>query len=122
MNKTRTVRAARRRRHLRVRKKLTGTPERPRLVVFRSANHIYAQIVDDSIGHTLVAACDLEAELRASRNGKKKTEMADLVGQAIAGRAKAKGIGTVVFDRGGFQYHGRVKALAEAARKVGLSF
>ncbi len=122
MNKTRTVRAARRRRHLRVRKKLAGTTERPRLVVFRSAKHIYAQIIDDSIGHTLVAACDLEAELRASRNGKKKTEMADLVGQAIAGRAKAKGIGTVVFDRGGFQYHGRVKALAEAARKVGLSF
>ena len=122
MNKTRTVRAARRRRHLRVRKKLAGTLERPRLVVFRSANHIYAQIIDDSLGHTLVAACDLEAELRASRNGKKKTEMADLVGQAIAGRAKAKGIGTVVFDRGGFQYHGRVKALAEAARKVGLSF
>jgi large subunit ribosomal protein L18 len=122
MNKTRTVRAARRRRHLRVRKKLAGTTERPRLVVFRSAKHIYAQIIDDSIGHTLVAACDLEVELRASRNGKKKTEMAGLVGQAIAGRAKAKGIGTVVFDRGGFQYHGRVKALAEAARKVGLSF
>ena len=122
MNKTRTVRAARRRRHVRVRNKLAGTTERPRLVVFRSAKHIYAQIIDDSIGHTLVAACDLEAELRASRNGKKKTAMADLVGQAIAGRAKAKGIGTVVFDRGGFQYHGRVKALAEAARKTGLSF
>lgn len=120
MKKSRTARAARRRRHLRVRMRVAGTPRRPRLAVFRSLKHIYAQIIDDSAGHTLVSACDLEAELRGARDGKKKTEVAALVGQAIASRAKKKGIEAVVFDRGGFKYHGRVKALAEAARKAGL--
>ena len=120
MKKTRMPRAARRRRHLRVRKRLVGTSQRPRLAVFRSLKHIYAQVIDDSAGHTLVSACDLEAELQGARNGKKKTEVAELVGQVIAGRAKEKGIEAVVFDRGGFKYHGRIKALAEAARKAGL--
>jgi len=122
MKKARTPTAARRRRHIRVRKRIAGTAQRPRLAVFRSLNHIYAQIIDDNLGHTLASACDLEAELREARNGKKKSEMAELVGQTIARRALAKGITAVVFDRGGFKYHGRVKAVAEGARKGGLSF
>jgi large subunit ribosomal protein L18 len=85
-------------------------------------NHIYAQIIDDTSGHTLVAACDLETNLRSARNGKKKTQVAALVGEAIAQKAKKKGIAAVAFDRGGFKYGGRVKALAEAVRKGGLSF
>jgi len=83
---------------------------------------VYAQVIDDDVGHTLVSACDLEAELRTARNGKKKTEVAELVGQVLARRALDRGISAVVFDRGGFKYHGRVKALAEAARKTGLTF
>jgi large subunit ribosomal protein L18 len=122
MKKTKTARAARERRHIRVRKRVAGTPERPRLAVFRSLSHIYAQIIDDSVGHTLAAATDLEADLRSRRNGKKKSEVAGLVGEALAKKAKQQGISTVVFDRGGCKYQGRVKALAEAARKGGLSF
>ena len=122
MKKTRTPWAARRRRHLRVRKTLAGTPQRPRLAVYRSLNHIYAQVIDDSVGHTLLSACDLDGEVRAARDGKKKTETAGLVGQVIARRAVERGIRAVVLDRGGFKYHGRVKALAEAARKGGLIF
>ncbi len=122
MKKTRTPSAARNRRHIRVRKTLAGTPQRPRLTVFRSLSHIYAQIIDDAAGHTLASACDLESEVRAARDGKKKSQVAALVGEAIARKAKEKGIRTVVFDRGGFRYHGRVKALAEAARKGGLKF
>ena len=122
MKKTRIPRAARKRRHVRVREKVAGMPQRPRLAVFRSLNHIYAQIIDDGAGHTLVSACDLESEVRGAGNGKKKTEVAGLVGQVIARKAKEKGISAVVFDRGGFRYHGRVKALAEAARKAGLTF
>jgi large subunit ribosomal protein L18 len=122
MKKTRLPRAARGRRHVRVRERLSGTPERPRLAVFRSLNHIYAQIIDDSAGHTLVGASDLEADLKSGRDGKKKSEVAGSVGEALAKRAKEKGIASVVFDRGGFKYHGRVKALAEAARKAGLTF
>ena len=122
MKKTKTARAARERRHIRVRERVTGTPERPRLAVFRSLSHIYAQIIDDTVGHTLAAATDLEADLRSGRNGKKKSEVAGLVGEALAKKAKQQGITTVVFDRGGCKYQGRVKALAEAARKGGLSF
>ena len=122
MKKSRLPRAARVRRHLRVRERLTGTPKRPRLAVFRSLNHIYAQIIDDSAGYTLVSASDLEAELKSGRDGKKKSEVAELVGEALAKKAKEKGIASVVFDRGGFKYHGRVKAFAEAARKAGLTF
>ena len=117
-----TARAARIRRHLRVRKKVLGKPDRPRLAVFRSLNHIYAQVIDDSRGRTLVAASDLEAALRARGGSKKKTEVAALVGQAIGEEALAVGITRVVLDRGGFRYHGRVKALAEAARGAGLQF
>ncbi len=99
-----------------------GTPQRPRLAVFRSLNHIYAQIIDDTGGRTLVAASDLEAPLRQQRDGRKKAEIAALVGEAIGRKAKEKGITTVVFDRSGFKYHGRVQTLAEAARKAGLTF
>lgn len=122
MKKTKTSSAARVRRHKRVRQRVSGTAERPRLAVFRSLSHIYAQLIDDSSGRTLAAACDLEAGLRGQRNGKKKAQVAELVGDAIARRAVEKGIKAAVFDRGGFKYHGRVKALAEAARKGGLSF
>lgn len=122
MKKTKTTIAARIRRHARVRKSVSGRPERPRLAVFRSLGHIYAQVIDDSRGHTMVAASDLEAGLRGQRNGKKKTQVAELVGEALARKAAEKGIKAVVFDRGGFKYHGRIKALAEAARKGGLSF
>lgn len=113
---------ARKRRHLRVRKKVSGTPERPRLNVFRSAQHIYAQVIDDTTGRTLVAASDVEPAIAAQAAGKTKTERAALVGAAIAERARARGIERVVFDRGGFLYHGRVRALAEAAREAGLGF
>ena len=122
MKKTKTPHAARIRRHRRVRRTLSGTLERPRLAVFRSLTHIYVQVIDDSSGHTLVAASDLEADVRSQRDGKKKSQIAGLVGDAIARKAVERGIKTVVFDRGGFKYHGRVKALAEAARKGGLSF
>jgi len=122
MKKTRTPRAARRRRHIRVRERLSGTPDKPRLAVFRSLNHIYAQIIDDTAGHTLAFATDLEADVRSKRDGKKKREVAELVGEVLAKKAKEKGIAAVVFDRGGFRYHGRVKAFADAARKGGLTF
>ncbi len=105
-----------------MRRSLSGTPDRPRLAVFRSLTHIYVQVIDDSSGHTLVAASDLEADVRSQRDGKKKSQIAEKVGDAIARKAAEKGIKTVVFDRGGYKYHGRVKALAEAARKGGLSF
>jgi large subunit ribosomal protein L18 len=113
-------RLARQRRHQRIRTKLAGTADRPRLCVFRSLNHIYAQVIDDALGHTLAAASTLDPELKADLNGKKKTDKAELVGSLIARRALDKGIKEVVFDRGGYQYHGRVKAVAEAARKQGL--
>ncbi len=122
MKKTKTPFAARRRRHRRVRRRVSGSPVRPRLAVFRSLNHIYAQVIDDSSGRTLVAASDLQADLRGQRDGKKKAQVAELVGDAIARKAVDKGIKMVVFDRGGSKYHGRVKALGEAARKGGLSF
>jgi large subunit ribosomal protein L18 len=120
MKGNKTARAARVRRHARVRQTVVGTPEKPRLDVYRSTNHIYAQIIDDTAGHTLVAASDLEKDLRSA--GKKKTDVAGAVGEVLARKAKEAGIETVVFDRGGFMFHGRVKALAEAARKGGLSF
>ena len=122
MKKTKTTHAARIRRHARVRKHLSGTLARPRLAVYRSLSHIYAQVIDDRDGRTLVAASDVEAGLRGQKNGKKKTQVAELVGEALARKAAEKGIKAVVFDRGGFKYHGRIKALAEAARKGGLSF
>lgn len=113
----------RQRRHVRVRAKVSGTPLRPRLNVYRSAAHIYAQVIDDTLGHTLVAACDLEATiLERAGDGANKTARAKVVGQIVAERAKELGIGTVVFDRGGFLYHGRVRAVAEGAREAGLVF
>ncbi len=112
--------AARQRRHLRLRKKVGGTEERPRLAIFRSSTHIYAQVIDDTVGRTLAAASDLEADLKSA--GGKKTDSAKRVGALVAERAKTAGVSAVVFDRGGFQYHGRVKALADAAREAGLSF
>ena len=109
-------------RHLRVRRKLSGTAERPRLAVFRSLNHVYAQIIDDGSGITLTAASTLEAEIRQERDGKPKTDVSKLVGALLGQRAKGKGISKVVFDRGGYKYHGRLKALADAARAEGLEF
>ncbi|MBI4217119.1 MAG: 50S ribosomal protein L18 [Chloroflexi bacterium] len=116
-------RVPRYRRHARIRVRVSGTPGRPRLCVFRSSNEIYAQVIDDLKGHTLAAASSIEETLR-STNGSQanKTARAALVGALLAQRAREKGIEKVVFDRGGYQYHGRVKALAEAARKAGLSF
>ncbi len=111
---------ARRRRHFRVRKKVVGSASRPRLVVSRSSRHLVAQIVDDSIGQTLVSASTLEADLR--KTSADKSAKARTVGALIADRAKAKGISTVVFDRGGSKYHGRIAALADAARENGLDF
>lgn len=115
-------RVARLRRHKHVRKHVVGTPERPRLNVFRSLNHIYAQVIDDSRGHTIVAASTIEPEVKAQLKGLKKTEQARLVGRVLAERALRQGIKKVVFDRGGYKYHGRVKALADAAREGGLEF
>ncbi|MFN3974997.1 MAG: 50S ribosomal protein L18 [Dehalococcoidia bacterium] len=120
--KWKTPRLRRIRRHLRIRKRVRGTPTRPRLAVFRSNQHIYAQIIDDTRGHTLASASDLDPEVRDLCVGKRKTERATLVGRLLAQRAKSAGIERVVFDRGGFRYHGRVKALADAAREGGLQF
>jgi large subunit ribosomal protein L18 len=119
-NNSRSV--ARIRRHQRVRKVVQGNSERPRLSVFRSVAEIYAQVIDDEAGNTLVSASSIDHELRVQMASMKKTEQARLVGKAIAERAMAKGITKVVFDRGGFRYIGRVKALADAARKGGLDF
>jgi large subunit ribosomal protein L18 len=113
---------ARKRRHDRVRKQVHGTAEKPRLNVYRSLNGIYAQVIDDNKGHTLVSASTVEAELKKKAKGMTKTEQATLVGQTIAERAKKKGIKEVVFDRGGYKYIGRVAALADGAREKGLQF
>ncbi|MEZ4553357.1 MAG: 50S ribosomal protein L18 [Dehalococcoidia bacterium] len=115
-----TTRVARIRRHVRIRKKVAGTPEQPRLAVFRSSQHIYAQVIDDRAGRTLAQASDLEATMREA--GGTKTDRARQVGELVARRARAAGLETVVFDRGGFAYAGRVKALADAARAEGLVF
>jgi large subunit ribosomal protein L18 len=122
MSRVQDVHQARERRHRRVRSKVSGSGDRPRLNVFRSLKHIYAQVIDDNAGHTLAAASTIDGELTAQCNGLDKTECAKLVGRVIADRAKAAGVSAVVFDRGGYQYHGRVKALAEAAREAGLEF
>ncbi|MBL8152832.1 MAG: 50S ribosomal protein L18 [Anaerolineae bacterium] len=114
--------ASRERRHRRVRARVTGTGQRPRLNVFRSLSNIYAQVIDDVTGKTLVSASTIDREIAKQVEGKKKSEAAKIVGQALAQRAKAAGITTVVFDRGGYQYHGRVAALAEGAREGGLEF
>ena len=109
-------------RHYRQRKDIVGTPERPRLNVYRSTAHIYAQVIDDTKGNTLVAASTLDAEIKGKLEGKNKVEQAALVGELVGARAKAKGVSKVVFDRGGYLYTGRVAALADGARKAGLDF
>jgi large subunit ribosomal protein L18 len=113
---------ARTRRHVRVRKSVVGTAERPRLNVFRSLSAIYAQVIDDQSGRTLISASSVDRELREQLKDKKKSEQAKLIGQTLAERAKDKGIQAVVFDRGGYRYIGRVKALADGAREGGLQF
>ena len=105
-----------------MRRKISGSTERPRLAVYRSLQHVYVQVIDDSKGETIVAASSLEPAILGQREGKRKSQVAVLVGELISERAKEKGITTVVFDRGGFKFHGRTKALADAARKGGLVF
>ena len=112
--------AARRKRHQRIRLTMAGTDARPRLAVFRSLNHIYAQVIDDASGRTLAAASTVDKELKGSK--KTKSEEAAVVGRMVAERAKAAGVERVVFDRAGFRYHGRIKSLADAAREAGLEF
>ena len=120
MKSTKTPRAARRRRHVRVRKIVAGTQQRPRLAVYRSLTHIYAQVIDDGEGRTLVAASDVEKDLKGASGN--KTARAKAVGSAVAKKAIDVGVKEVVFDRGGNRFHGRVKALADAAREAGLQF
>lgn len=117
-----TPREARLRRHRRVRAQVSGSAERPRLSVFRSLNHIYAQVIDDTAGVTLASGSTTVSDVKGKTEGKNKTDQAKLVGALVAKEALAKGVRQVVFDRGGYRYHGRVKALAEAARKAGLQF
>jgi large subunit ribosomal protein L18 len=116
------TRVSRKRRHMRVRAKVIGTTARPRLCVFRSLKNIHAQVIDDSTGNTLVSASSLDTDIKSKITGKKKTEIAEQVGSLVAQRALNKGIKQLAFDRGGYKYHGRIKALAEAARKAGLDF
>lgn len=113
---------ARAKRHYRLRNKISGTAEQPRLAVFRSNMHIYAQIIDDTVGNTLCAASTMEADIKAKLEKTNNVEAAKAVGEAVAKKALEKGITTVVFDRGGFVYHGKVQALADAAREAGLQF
>jgi len=122
MEKTAYREKARRQRHRRVRKRVVGTSQRPRFNVFRSLKHIYAQVIDDTRGHTLAAASTLDPELRDKVKGLTKTEQAKLVGGLLAKRALKRGVKKVAFDRGGYKYHGRVKSLAEASREGGLEF
>jgi large subunit ribosomal protein L18 len=118
----RDSKAIRKIRHRRVRQKVTGTISRPRLCVFRSLNHIHAQLIDDSMGQTLVSMSTLDSQVRSKTDGMGKSKKAEIVGTLLAEKALNKGTKQVVFDRGGYKYHGRVKALAEAARKAGLEF
>lgn len=124
MGKTNAVYKARKRRHARVRKHVLGTTDRPRLNVFRSLNHIYAQVIDDTTGNTLASASTIDSQLAVSGELKDKglVEQAEIVGKTVAERALSAGVNQVVFDRGGFKYHGRVKALAEGSREAGLKF
>jgi large subunit ribosomal protein L18 len=115
-------RVARERRHRRIRAKISGTAERPRLNIFRSLEHIYVQVIDDEAGRTLASASTVDKNLQADMSGKTKKEQATLVGKTVAERAQVAGIKQVVFDRGGYLYHGRVKALADGAREGGLEF
>lgn len=118
----RTRESMRKRRHKRVRKKILGTAERPRLNVYRSLKQIYTQVIDDDAGHTLASASTLDPEIKPRIKGKTKTDQAKIVGTFIAERAVSEGVKKVIFDRGGYRYHGRVQAMAEAAREAGLEF
>ncbi len=120
MAEIKNARRQRIQRHKRVRRKVGGNAERPRLAVFRSLQHVYAQVIDDSQGRTLTAASSMEPEVRSQASGKSKAEVSKIVGALVARRAKGAGIDKVVFDRGGYKYHGRVKALADSARQEGL--
>ncbi len=122
MGKIKSRNEARVRRHRRVRKKVSGTPDVPRLNVYRSQAEIYAQVIDDEAGRTIASASTIDSELRSQVDGKKKSDQARLVGKILAERAKVKGITKVVFDRGGYRYIGRLKALADGAREGGLEF
>lgn len=122
MPKEGTSRVRRYARHRRIRRRLRGVAERPRLTVFRSLRHTYAQIVDDSAGVTLASASTLDQEVKSQRDSKPKVDVSRMVGELVAKRSVEKGVTRVVFDRGGYKYHGRVKALADAARKGGLKF
>ncbi len=122
MSKDRDARKFRIIRHIRVRKKVQGNADRPRLCVFRSLRHIYAQVIDDATGHTLAQASSKEAVSSQDATSGSKLVVSQAVGKLVAERAKAQGISQVVFDRGGYKYHGRVKALAEASREGGLTF
>jgi large subunit ribosomal protein L18 len=122
MGKPNKTQAARERRHARVRSKVMGTSQRPRLNVYRSLSNIYAQVIDDSQGRTVLAVSTLDPSLEQSLVGKNKTQQAAIVGKTLAQQAVQAGITQVVFDRGGYKYHGRVKALAEASREGGLQF
>lgn len=122
MGKLRSTEAARRKRHKRIRMHVQGTAERPRLNVYRSLRHIYAQIIDDTAGHTVLAVSTLDPEVRAQVSDLNKTRQAELVGKTLAKRAQEHGVREVVFDRGGNRYHGRLRALAEGARAGGLQF
>jgi large subunit ribosomal protein L18 len=119
---TKTNKFRRNARHIRVRRRVKGVSARPRLAIFRSLSHVYAQVIDDTEGKTLVAASSLESEVRTQVDGNPKVEVSKLVGALVARRAVEKGVSTVVFDRGGHKYHGRIKALADAARQGGLIF
>ena len=120
MFKPLNTRSARQRRHRRIRVTLSGTQQRPRLNVFRSLQHIYAQVIDDTEGHTIVSASSVDKGAKTTKGGNVKA--AKVIGKLVAERAKEKGIKSVVFDRGGYHYHGRIKALADAAREAGLEF
>ena len=122
MAKVKNTRAMRLIRHKRIRQKVQGTSLRPRLALFRSLNHIYAQVIDDTQGVTLAAASSMDSEVREGKDSQSKGKVSTMVGGLLARRAKGKGISKVVFDTGGYKYHGRVKAFAEAAREAGLEF
>lgn len=119
---TESRRVGRQRRHERIRKKVAGTPERLRLSVYRSLNHVYAQLIDDMNGHTIISASSLDKEIRSEKTHKGNKATAKKVGELIAKKALEKGIKKIVFDRSGYLYHGSVRALAEAAREAGLEF
>jgi large subunit ribosomal protein L18 len=121
-SKSQIKREARIRRHVRIRHKVSGSAMRPRLAVFRSTEHIYAQLIDDEKGHTIASASTIDGEVKKMAAGKTKTEEAKIVGQMVAARAKNLGVSKIVFDRGGNRYQGRIKALADAAREAGLEF